>query len=63
MRRRISKKQALALIFAAAMLTACSQGKTGRSSEAAKESAASAESSAVADTTTRSEERRVGKEC
>lgn len=52
MRRRISKKQALALIFAAAMLTACSQGKTGRSSEAAKESAASAESSAVADTTT-----------
>ena len=55
MRRRISKKQALALIFAAAMLTACSQGKTGRSSEAAKESAASAESSAVADTTTGTE--------
>ena len=51
MRRRISKKQALALIFAAAMLTACSQGKTGRSSEAA----ASAESSAVADTTTGTE--------
>ncbi len=45
MRRRVLKKQALALVFAAAMLTACSQGKTGRSSETAKESAASVESS------------------
>jgi len=42
MRRRISKKQALALFVTAAMLTACSQGKTAQS-DAAKESAASTE--------------------
>ena len=46
MRRRISKKQALALFVTAAMLTACSQGKTAQS-DAAKESAASTERSSA----------------